>query len=754
MEQMDTETSADDGAAEERVVDVAGVEVDALTIDWMVFIALHMDAARSFTDDELLIDLLLMLGYREGEKLRALAQDVLYRTAFRDATVRLGLDGAGLIQRVIVDDDQDLHYELIEKHVQNIREVAEAMGGTVWGDAGTDEIDTYSEVAWLATMALRLKDESTIFRLPAGLRLSAGNRHVLTRDELLDVLDSMWRHGDRETTLEELAHALVLLEDAEYVEQKKKSVLGEEGWTLTRKAWGGVYELRDNLQVDIKGQVSSIEEMPQDPQVASPEDDLSATDDLAQADTEPQDAQHDNAGEQSDVSAEIESVGPENDVSQSTGPVLVAPSAPSEQNEVAVSNADLCFTVLQLLATDQASSLTEDEFVKRVAAKVGVHSGYLKEPLPPWAISSKWSNALRDAGRDPKLFDYRMEHAFRALSIEQVGLIRDVALADSGRENQAVQNRWSLTDNGKDAMLSLLDESSPVEHGKSSVIPDAVHDYFRMHNYEGWRAQDWMANVIKWFSAPNIKTAGEGGAVFELLIKALVEAHPSFSEARLQAHNNYLDEAGVDIVAYLRGDATNGEGDGFKDFNSRRGALLVQCKRYLWNDIPPDAASKLFATMAWLRGQADLGHFRDDVSGALLVFFGDLSREATWTFWALKATWDLMERASRTQGLPSEGTGAGAQPSRPLAWEIWDSRTVLQLMKEYKIGVKVDSSGDREKVAVDTDYLDGLKAEAKEAAEKEKARKAAEKASREKAQSAKADVASKPGRGLPRDKQV
>lgn len=718
MEQMGTEVSADDGAAEERVVDADGVEVDALTIDWLVFIALHTEADRSFTDDELLIDLLLMLGYRDGEKLRTLAQDALYRTAFRDATVRLGLDGAGLLRRVIVEGDQDLHYELTEKRVQDIRAVADAIGGTVWGDAGTDEIDTYSEVAWLATMALRLEDGSTFL----GRHLPIGDRHLLTRDELLKVLDSMWRHGDRETTLRELGLALAKLEDAKYVEQKKP-FRGEEGWTLTSKAWGGVYKLRDNLQTDVKDQIPPIEETPQDPQATRHEQDVSTTNDLALADSVPQDGQRDNVDEQFDGSAESESADTEDDVSQSAGAVPTARSAPSgygkesRQSSVGatessgspiVSDLDLCVAVLQTLPRDpdrEDHPLEEGQIVDLVAERLNLSHDYMISPIPPWADRGSWAAMVRRSGREPRLLAYRIEHVFRALSIEQVGLIRDVAITDKG------EGRWALTAEG-----SVVARSTRLDQpdGLREIAEKEYHGirrYFEMHSYANWHdvqeSEQWISDIVEHLNFPDEpdrrRASRLGGAAFELLVAALMEKM-QLGLVEPQRANDYLDRAGVDLVVEdLAGDPVH----------RRITMLLVQCKRFFTGEIPSDAASKLFATTAWLKAQFRRDSSSQRVSGARLVFLGDLSREATWTFWALKAAWDVMEREGRPA--TARGRDAGPDEQQPeLVWDIWDGQKVVRLMREYAVGVKVDSD---EVPQVDEKFFAELRERVEEEAE-------------------------------------
>lgn len=718
MDQMDTGVSADDGVAEERVVDVDGVEVDALTIDWMVFVALHMEVDRRFPATELLVDLLLMLGYRDDEEVAALADTPRYRTALRSALGRLGDQGARLVRDVVVEGDEALHYELVQKRVQNIREVAEAIGGTVWGDAGTDEIDTYSEVAWLATMALRLEDGHSLLGVPTG------GRHLLTRDELLGVLDSVWRHGDEDETRLELNRTLGQLRDEHYVELKReRPFVGPEGWALTDKAWGGVYSLRDQLKKDIKGVIPPVAGGQQDQQGASHEEGVSTTNDLEQLDGVLHGAQGDDVDEQSDVSAESESAETEDDVSRRPSVVLETRSAPSEYGEVRrqssggapesvestiVSDLDLCVAVLQTLPSDpdrEDHPLEEREIVDLVAERLNLSHDYVNSPIPPWAVHGSWAAMVRRSGREPRLLAYRIEHVFRALSIEQVGLIRDVAITDKG------EGRWALTAVGsvvaRSAMLDQLDGFREIAEKEYH----GIHRYFEMHSYANWHdvqeQEQWIGDVVdqlNFLDEPNRRRASRlGGAAFEFLVAALMEKM-QLGQVEPQKANDYLDRAGVDLVVEeLTGDAVS----------RRITMLLVQCKRFFTGEIPSDAASKLFATTAWLKAQLRRDSSSQRVSGARLVFLGDLSREATWTFWALKAAWDVMER----EGRPAAGSGRDVGPDEQqpeLVWDIWDGQKVVRLMREYAVGVEVDDDGVPQ---VDAKFFDDLRERVEEEVE-------------------------------------
>ena len=682
MDQMDTGVSADDGVAEERVVDVDGVEIDALTIDWMVFIALHMEADRQFPATELLVDLLLMLGYRDDEEVAALADTSLYRTALRSALGRLGDQGARLVRDVIVEGDEALHYELTQKRVQDIREVADAIGGTVWGEAGTDEIDTYSEVAWLAIMALRLEDGHFVWGVPTG------GRHKLTRDEILGVLNSVWRHGDEDQTLLELNRTLGDLRDKDYVKlERERPFVGPEVWVLEDKAWGGVYSLRDQLKRDIEGAIPPVTDRHQDPQVASREGDVSATDSWTQA-------------EGASLVRESERHQP-------------SLKDPGSDREIIVSDLDLCVATLLALPRDldrENHPPRERDIIGEVANRLDIPGSWLDEnSAGPWVANGAWARMVKRRKRVAHLLAYRIEHVFRALSVEQAGLIRDVAV------NEGDVGRWALTEKGLAVVqLGLLEgENAGQVLGKRY---DAIPEYFGMHA-TAWRAEDagWVRAVVERFRGMTTVAPEPGGRkmegrevrgrAFELLIADLIEDLDGVSSVEIQDSNEYLDKAGVDLVEKSEGQLMGG----------RPTAMLIQCKYNPLADVQSDAASKLFATTVWLRTLSQRKELAYEVAGARLVFIGDLSREATWTFWALKAVVEPMSAAGREADINNDDVESDGTPKN-LVWEVWDSWKVFQLMKEHKIGVRVDQGSDGELVELDEGYFEKLESRVRQRA--------------------------------------
>lgn len=166
--------------------------------------------------------------------------------------------------------------------------------------------------------------------------------------------------------------------------------------------------------------------------------------------------------------------------------------------------------------------------------------------------------------------------------------------------------------------------------------------------------------------------------------------------ATVQEPNDYLDRAGVDVVVDVQIRGRVGIGGEFS-------SLLMQCKRYFVNEISPDAASKLFATTMWLKGQADRGDVKFGVLGARLAFLGDLSREATWTFWALRSAWNAIAGVATDGDTASDTATTTDRPD--LIWDIWDGQRILWLMEEYGVGVYVDDDGA---VKADVEYLKDL----------------------------------------------
>ena len=690
--------------SDKRVVDFDEVEVDESTVDWLVFIALHMDEAQDFTDDELLDDLLLMLGYRNDEERRTRSFETRYRSGFRRALERL--ERAHLVSALADEADEDLHYQLTDTTVHDIREVADAIGGTVWGDVGTDDIDAYSELGWLAIMALRMKDEARF------LNVRFGGRSLASRDELLDKLNSLWRQGDQQRSRETLNKVLVKLEDEHYIEQKKALRGIREGWTLKDKAWGGIYSLHDKLQKDFEGQLLELDGDRQRLPPMSPDSSVSrATADSPAEPTDRRDGERNGITEQLDRTAVEPHTDTERQRSEAVPQAHIAKGASSStavepRTGEIVSDIELCLATLLALPTDDERAdhpPRERDIVESVARRLNIPQAYMEEgSSPPWTEGEKpeggkwrggWATMLHNRNRVAHLLAYRMEHVFRALSIEQVGLIRDVAIAEGG------VGRWVLTERG----VVLAQSVNLNEHdGLQSVgLGGAIHDYFRMHDYARWLDEQasWMGAVVEEFRkmapAKDVR-----GPVFELLVRDLMAKVDEQTIVRPQLSNTYLDQAGVDIIV------TSSQSDIF----DRPHALLIQCKGNLSNDVQSDAASKLFATTVWLRALAKRNELGYRVTGARLVILADLSREATWTFWALRAAWEAMTEAGRNAHVDSDDAQTDGSQSR-LEWEVWDSRKVLLLMKEHEVGVQVRQTSSGEIVSVDEDYLASLKEE-------------------------------------------
>lgn len=343
-----------------------------------------------------------------------------------------------------------------------------------------------------------------------------------------------------------------------------------------------------------------------------------------------------------------------------------------------LSDVQLCIATLQSMPMEEGEFLRQPALVDAVRDSLGVSATYSGLPAPLWV---KYDPERKSA----TLLEYRMEHVLRALSIERSGLIRDGGLdfSDAG-------DMWFLTARGRRVV-----QSSDI----AGQVASMTAEYFDAHDYANWTDDDWKSEVLNilWES-------GGDGRGFEHLVARLLQAQQGVKVADVQ--RKYLDSMGVDIVAKVQGPGLVQAQMGTVVFNEpqREAALLVQCKRYRQQQISPDAASKLFGFTARLRDQATRGDVQYDIAGGLIAFFGDLTRDATWTFWALRAAWDalsVVEAYRRDQ----RGQEPGERPQPDVRWEIWDGQRIFALMKEHRIGVAVADNGD---VAVDQEYLRSL----------------------------------------------
>lgn len=723
-----SESSDTPAVQDNRVTDADGREVDNTTLDWLTFIALHMDEDRDFGFVELLDDTLLALGYRDPDARKNLSGDGQPHVLAHEATLDRLLHG-GLLERQTGGGPRPL-FRLTADVVDDIRNVR-AHIGQFWGFAGSaDAIDSYAELALLVIIALRIQD---------------GNR--ASRDDLADRLASLLGDRDDDATTEELTDLMERLESRGYVDaetdyrefdfksafrktfrrESDAPVFGTD-WALDDKAWGGLSALREALLKDFAD--------PTLPEIAHhPATDLRHTrDDTTEAQ---QRRSSRRAAGKRDRNRSRNRSKPKGGASRRTSGATAGSTG-----EPHVSDVDLCVATLQALAEyvdDEAPELTEQTITDHVIRNLRVPDSYTARPLPPWATRSKWAEDLEKSrstaddgkSREPKFFDYRMEHVFRALSIEQTGWVFDVGLT------AARPHSWKLTRKGE-----LLVASPEFQGNAADLIERAVDSYFQMHRYADWTHEEWMDKVVSVFEDLR---PGPGGVAFEHLTKELVEryeneTHELFrvvieAEARdatkrghqvdstkpkqitdealeaevkgkkptvtavVQEHNDYLDRAGVDVVVQVQLQGRMGMGGDFSN-------LLMQCKRHFVNEISPDAASKLFATTMWLKGQADRKDVDFRVLGARLAFLGDLSREAAWTFWALRSAWNAIAGVATDGDAVSDAATTTDQSD--LIWDIWDGQRILWLMAEYGVGVYVNDDGV---VEVDEQYLRDLATE-------------------------------------------
>lgn len=489
-----------------RVTDVDGHEVDDTTLDWLVFIALHMDEDRDFGAAELLDDMLLALGYRDPNTRKNLSRDGQPHILAHEATLDRLL-GGGLLERQAGDGPLPL-FHLTADVVDDIRNVR-AHIGQFWGFAGSaDAIDSYAELALLVIIALRIQD---------------GNR--ASRDDLADRLASLLGARDDDATTEALTDLMGRLKSRGYVDAEtdiwevdfgnifRKVVRRESDapvfgtdWALNDKAWGGLSALREALRDDFK----DLPEITRHPSTES----RHHTDDTTET---PQRRSSRRATGKRDRNGSRNRSKPKRGASRRRSGATAGSTGEPHTSDV-----NLCVATLRALAEyvdGEAPVLTEQAIADHVIRNSDVLDSYTARPLPPWATESKWAEDLEksrpatndDKSREPKFFDYRMEHVFRALSIEQTGWIFDVGLTE------ARPHSWKLTRKGEILVASDEFRKDPAE-----LIGKAVDPYFQMHRYVDWKHEEWMNEVVHVFQKLG---RDRGGQAFEHLTKELVERY-------------------------------------------------------------------------------------------------------------------------------------------------------------------------------------------------------------------------------------
>ncbi|MCY3568647.1 MAG: restriction endonuclease [Chloroflexi bacterium] len=349
---------------------------------------------------------------------------------------------------------------------------------------------------------------------------------------------------------------------------------------------------------------------------------------------------------------------------------------PGEQGEVTrhgsaaeeTDDLSLCLAVLQVLPDEEGEYLSEEQIMEAVSAKLQIPAAYLSQPSPPWG---------RKVARSESLLHFRLEHVYRALSIPQTALIRDGGLdfPDAGRT-------WFLTSKGREVVRT----EDTVE--RRDKLQKLVNRYWSTHSYEGWQNEPWMERVIEL-----LEEAGNDGTPFEHLCATLLEKMRDVDVAEVQS-SGYLDESGVDIVVKMAKGRTAMLGTVPIHSVQRDAVILVQCKRWLHNDVPSDVVSKLFGFTARLRAQATGGELRYDVDGGRLIIFGNLTRDATWTYWWLREMWHQAEHTAMGH-LPGVHGGQSLAPNqRAPRWELWDGGRVFDMIRKYEVGVKKNVDGE------------------------------------------------------------
>lgn len=381
---------------------------------------------------------------------------------------------------------------------------------------------------------------------------------------------------------------------------------------------------------------------------------------------------------------------------------------PTQPTEFRLENQQLCSEVLMSLSTEDSDSLTkkqiEDSVLERLSLKgLVMPSSYkLSDTSPPWGAKPEKRS----------LFQYRLEHALRAMSSGRFALIRE-----EGFITPKERDKWTRTTYGREH--TTVDADSVWEN---------LYPYFEVHSYEDWEkdAERWghlapgagrdrtdsglmQLKDIMLKRRRKDKDGNPGnpdGTPFEHLVRDLLIKEHGLADKAVTIASGYLDRTGIDLVVEQeqQGEWTAGPGKvdmaGFQTGEPRLmipAIYLAQVKQYWSSDVETGVPSKVFAFAARMRNAGLRGDYIQNsdgnvmearyILGARLIILGDLSRDAEWEFWTTKEAWELAD----TETKMTRGESTTEYP--PLQWDFWDGATVLRKMVEHGIGVKEEADG-------------------------------------------------------------
>ena len=651
----------------DEVLDASGDPVGEVMQRWLLFIALHLESDNEFSDDDLVDDVLLALGFQDEEERES-------RSAPGSPyLVRLGdrlqeLKDTWLVHRSVDDESGAVRFQ-VATDIDRIDQAVDALGGSIWAYGDADRMDTETELAWLLIIALRMHSGR------------------LAHDDLLDRLSSfLGRDGSYHEPISQVIqdlerHGLIRFSEGVSLPGIRLRffdgyrVVGDDHAGL-EQLWQWLYQEFGDQPLFVETPVSAMDEFT----VAS--DDQSVDDARSQAalvSPEPAEASMEAEGVNLAIADKQQETPPSSSASTVSAQSLVAQmDLPRGARLQPLDDVDLCIAILRTLekAFDGPAPSFED-IKKELLNEATIPVEYNETPPPPWVQRIKRSGD-RSARRFDSLLEFRLDHALRAMSLHRTGLIRSAEIASEG-------HHWNLTRAGYE-ILRKTDNDGKRQLAKQT------EDYFDIHSYGSWRTAEWIVEFMDHLTA-----LGKDGMVFEqLCLELLSKVHPD-SKVEQSAPNGWLDSNAVDHLVTTIQDLDD-EQQAMNRPDSK--LLLVQCKRWEANEVDAGQIAKLFASAARFRAQAYNNRELSDIEGARFIYLGSLSHDATWIYWALRDAWEKLDEPASTSGQVEN-----SQPS--LLWELWDGAKLFDLIKEHQLGVHVDRSSNA--VSIDDAFFDQLK---------------------------------------------
>ena len=679
------EETVQDSVPSNDVLDASDDPVNEVMQRWLLFIALHLESDSEFSDDDLVDDVLLALGFQdEDERKRLSAPETPHLVHLGDRLQEL--DDTWLVDR-ITDETGIVRFQ-VAADLDRIDQAVVALGGSIWTYGDTNRLDTEMELAWLLIIALRMHSGR------------------IAHNDLLNRLSSLLgRDGSYHEQISEISHdlerrGLIQISEGFSLPRFRRRLFN--GYRIVDDEHVGLDKLWERLRSEFGNQPLFFETVAPvaDESVTASDDQLVDDDvrasialaslELAEAPVEAESVEPSEIAEQQETPQQQSTL-----AASATG--TRDPDAPVDRPRSVrpqpFEDVDLCMAILEVLVDgfyERDASIQEirDGLLKETK-EVSVLTKYDAEPPPPWTWT--WPDNEGPTFESPifkSLLDFRLDHCLRAMSLHSTGMIRSTEKP----------SHWQLTQAGINIVMS---------HGKNSDKADLgeeISNYFHVHDYSSWEDTEWITEFME-----RLVDLGRDGVFFEqLCLELLRKVHPG-AEVSHTVPNGWLDRNAVDHVIETTEEQVDEEGDldkeqaGMSESHSHSRRLLVQCKRWaIEKEIDAGQIAKLFASAARFRAQAQGTDKRKDIEGARFIYLGNLSHDATWIYWSLRDAWERLDASAPASG----------EDTSQLRWELWDGAKLFSLIKEHELGVNVDWSSNN--VTIDKPFFDQLKEGANE----------------------------------------